>query len=359
MSPNAIPWYITHVSYAFAKIMPDGRVTNGDPVDIGRGAGCNADGLYYQLYQLKATRPYLKTILSVGGWNYRNQYLPVMSDNVKRATFIRTAVALALNYGFDGLDVDWEYPNTPDEGKYYVLMMKQIRQALNIASKADNKIYLLTTAIPSSQYLLRSFWLDQSRHYIDWYNLMAYDASVGTKNAVHQSPLYNSGPDSADAVISFMRSKGVARGQIVLGNPLYAHQYNVAINDVNKGLGSVKTSDLDTWLTNKEVQALIQSGEYTRYFDTNAQVPWLYCPSKGLFVTYDDVQSISSKVKYVNKKNLRGVFFWELNQDYLTERLDVAIIPNAQEVMTGLTYWPSLILCAPQSKFCNINCNSK
>ena len=361
MEIEAIPWYITHVSYAFAKLLPDGTVTNNEPVDIGQSAGCNADGLYYKLYRLKEQRPYLKTILSVGGWTYRDDFLPVLSDPVKRTRFVNSAVRLALDYGFDGIDADYEYPNTVEEGKLYTLMLKLIREKLDAAGRSDRKKYYVTSAIPSSKYLLTNFLLSQSRLYVDFFNLMAYDASVGVAKATHQSPLYpnpkdiNSG-NTVDTVVSFMMSQGVKADQIVLGMPLYAHQYKVASNDINKGLFSVKTNTVDTWLTNKDVYGLKQSGKYTEYFDSVSQVPYLYNAADGLFVTFDNIKSVVKKMKYVNARGLRGAFFWEINQDYLIDHLDVAILPTAQEHMSGLVYYSSSKICSPTSKFCNIKC---
>eukprot|EP00834_Sanchytrium_tribonematis_P004310 NODE_204_length_12954_cov_1.347880.p9 type:complete len:129 gc:universal NODE_204_length_12954_cov_1.347880:11680-12066(+) len=99
---SSIPWYLTHLSYAFAQVGPDGTVSNFDPVDVGNPSGCNAGGLYYEIYKLKQTRPWLKNILSIGGWTFRDTFYPVMSDPVKRAKFVSSSITLAMNYGFDG-----------------------------------------------------------------------------------------------------------------------------------------------------------------------------------------------------------------------------------------------------------------
>eukprot|EP00834_Sanchytrium_tribonematis_P004306 NODE_204_length_12954_cov_1.347880.p5 type:complete len:270 gc:universal NODE_204_length_12954_cov_1.347880:12041-12850(+) len=269
-------------------------------------------------------------------------------------------MVLTVIYFNLGLDVDWEYPNSLQEGSFYVTMMKDLRKALDFAGLRDGKHYILTSAIPASQYLLNNFLLEQSRKYVDWFNLMAYDASVGTSAAVNQSPLYKNPNDptgsSSSEVINYMRAKGVNRNQIVLGIPLYAHQYNVAPNDPKNGLFSPKTSSTDSWITNKDIVSLLNTGKYKQFYDGTSQVPYLYNSQDGLFVTYDNVQSVTAKVKYTNYKKLRGIFFWEINQDFLTDQLEVAVLPHAQETISGLTYWPATKLCSPTSIYCNIKC---
>lgn len=65
-------------------------------------------GCFKQLYLLKKRKPSLKVLLSIGGWTYSPAFAPVVADPVKRATFVRSSVAILENYGLDGLDVDYE-----------------------------------------------------------------------------------------------------------------------------------------------------------------------------------------------------------------------------------------------------------
>lgn len=76
--------------------------------------------------------------------------------------------------GFDGLDIDWEYPGAPDRGgqtqdtKNYVALLKTLRDTFS-SSGGD---YGLTFTAPSSYWYLRWFDLPGMLPYVDWINLM-------------------------------------------------------------------------------------------------------------------------------------------------------------------------------------------
>ena len=79
--------------------------------------------------------------------------------------------------GFDGLDIDWEYPGAPDRGgntddtKNYVLLMQTLRSTFD----ASGGKYGLTFTTPSSYWYLRWFDLPNLMKYADWTNFMTYD----------------------------------------------------------------------------------------------------------------------------------------------------------------------------------------
>jgi chitinase len=54
---------------------------------------------------------------------------------------------------------------------------------------------------------------------------------------------------------------------------------------------------------------------YTRYWDNASKVPFLFNIPEGIWISYDDLQSISGKSAYIIQQQLGGAMFWELSGD--------------------------------------------
>lgn len=75
---------------------------------------------YYKSFNdLKERKPSLKTFISVGGWDAGGQVFSDMAGSAgSRKTFINSAIEWMDTHGFDGIDIDWEYPAAADRGNY-------------------------------------------------------------------------------------------------------------------------------------------------------------------------------------------------------------------------------------------------
>ncbi len=222
-----IPWSrITHINYAFAHVGSDNRISVGNETSANNPAtgmtwpnvsGAEMDpafayqGHFNLLNRYKKLHPNTRTLVSVGGWAETGGYF---DDNGQRVssggfytmttqangavntaginTFADSVVAFIRRYGFDGVDIDYEYPtSTTDAGNpddftianarrgglnaSYNVLIKTLRERLDAASVQDNKHYLLSSAVPASGYLLRGFENYQSLKYFDYVNVMSYD----------------------------------------------------------------------------------------------------------------------------------------------------------------------------------------
>merc|ERR1712142_1220322 len=102
--PNNIdPTLCTHLNYAFAVLSEDGtRIVTFE---------WNDETLYKQVMNLRRQNPKLKIMISVGGWNEVVLKLSAMLQSKgKRQMFAQNAIQFVRRYGFDGLDLDFEYP---------------------------------------------------------------------------------------------------------------------------------------------------------------------------------------------------------------------------------------------------------
>jgi chitinase len=61
-------------------------------------------------------------------------------------------------------------------------------------------------------------------------------------------------------------------------------------------------------------------------WDDEAQAPFAYSESRGLFATFDDQRSVAMKTQYARDHKLGGIMFWELAEDRPENGLLTAIV---------------------------------
>lgn len=87
---------------------------------------------------------------SIGGWTLSDNFPSLAASEAARTKFAQQCVDLIKAYGFDGIDIDWEYPGyadhsgTPEDKVNYTLFLKAIRDALDVLGEQEGKFYGLT-----------------------------------------------------------------------------------------------------------------------------------------------------------------------------------------------------------------------
>jgi chitinase len=308
---------LTHICYAFANIK-DGEVVLFTERTSDQSQPRAVEGIAH-LRGLRSRHPHLKLLISIGGWEAEGFSDAALTEN-SRAQFAASAIRFMHLHGFDGIDLDWEYPSNdmagikarPEDKQNFTRLLAELRRQLNAESKAHGETYLLTIAAGAGQYYLDGVEMPAVAELCDFVNLMTYDFYNGwATRAGHHSNLFNTPidpeGDSCAKSVALFTAHGLPANKLVLGCAFYGRSLIApALGEagVAKSNGSASYS--------KIVHELILAGA-VRHWDETAKAPWLMAGER--FVSYEDEVSIAHKMAFVKQQGLAGAFFWEYSED--------------------------------------------
>lgn len=288
--------------------------------DSWNDTGTNLYGCLKQLNLLKRRNRNLKLLLSIGGWTYSANFKNPASTPQGRAAFARSSLDLLKNLGFDGIDIDWEYPQDPAEASHLVQLLAAVRHELDAYAQklGGPQRFELTVACPAGAQNYQKMDIRAMDKLLDFWNLMAY-GYAGSWDSVsgHQANLFPSRdnprctPFSTAAAVDYYVSQGVAPSKIVLGMPLYGRAFE---NTDGPGKPYQGVGD-GTWERGVyDYKRLPLDGAGVCY-DAGVGASYCFDEQQRRLVSYDTPPMTTAKADFVKQRGLGGAMWWESNAD--------------------------------------------
>jgi len=110
--------------------------------------------------------------------------------------------------------------------------------------------------------------------------------------------------------------------KLVVGVPFYGRAF-AGVKPQNNGLDQPYANYEGDHPWPQLVADFIDRNGFKRYWDSTAQVPYLWNAQTQVFISYDDPQSLQLKADFVKAHGLGGMMYWEQSQDPRGELLGV------------------------------------
>ncbi|XP_076292557.1 putative chitinase 2 [Lasioglossum baleicum] len=326
ISDNLRPELCTHLIYTFAGInRANWSIRSLDPDN-------DITGLrnYRRITELRQKYPHLKTVsLAIGGWNEgAKNFSDLAAVPEHRETFINSVILFLQEYGFNGFDLDWEFPadasrgGVPADRDNFVLLLKELKEAFK------EYRYSLTAAIVSNRGMLdNGYDIPEISKYLDHIYVMAYDYhGTWDRKVLPNSPLNSQDGADVKSTIKYLLDKGAPPSKLVLGVPMYGRTYILTTmpsspqeSPINKPCQAVGFSGPYTnekgFMGYNEICLEIMNNktEWSIGWDEGSSTP--YAVKGDKVVVYDNPTSIKRKTEFALEMKLGGVMIWSIDTD--------------------------------------------
>ncbi|KAF5295449.1 hypothetical protein FQA39_LY13110 [Lamprigera yunnana] len=357
--------FCTHLIYGFGGVNPSTHKATplNDRLDV-------AQNHYRDVTNLKRNHPALRVLLSIGGDRddpeHPKKYLKLLESYDSRVAFIDSAEALVTTYGFDGIDLAWQFPkNKPkkvhdtagaawnkfknvfvspseidpkhaDHRDQYTALVRDLK------SKFYSKGLLVTMSVLPN--VNSSIFHDVFKlvPHLDFITLWAFDYHTPQRNpkeADYTAPLYQSfnkkHDENGNSLVQFWLNHGCPNSKLIFGIPTFGRTWKMTKDlgldaappvfhvdgagepgNHTKEKGLLSYDEVCTRLSN------LHSSTSLRRVDDLTNKHGIYAfkladnkNKGGIWVSFEDPHMAEIKATYARGKGLGGVAIIDLTLD--------------------------------------------
>ena len=302
----------THLCHAFLVADGEGKVQTGRNVPSRELTG-------------QAHKAGVKVLLSLGGWGWDTQFASIVSKPEAEDRYVKSVMAIVDEYDYDGIDLDWEYPDTEQEVVGFERLTRRFRKELDAIGTKKGRPMVLTMAASSNPGTLK--WLGQG--------VPAGDDGLGQRDdlRLHRrldelrrpslAPLRlveaAGGKSPLDGIDHEVSARGAGPARQPAGgrdSPLRPRLRRRGALCLHQGCDQDRAVPRGNY---SNLHKLQNEQGWTRNWDDETKNPWLISPDRSIVIGYDDAESVALKTEWAMKQGFRGVFFWQIAADRLPD----------------------------------------
>jgi len=311
-------WSRTQTPSYSAEQIPMAKLTHINHAGVSFGGSANLvvpNGFLEPALIEKAHAAGVKVLLLLGGDFGALETKPSLIQ-----TLVRNLQVFEDAHGYDGVDIDWEYPSSAQDAATFLNLMAALRAVF------PSPTFVLSADV--APWGGSGYNFSNVTPIVDYYNIMMYDcAGPWTDDAQLNSAIFpdpfnpepyecEPGGSVKEAIDIYVNDLDIPPAQLNMGTPFYGYLYENAgalWGECSNCSNTVISENYGTFVK----QRINQDGWRT-FYDTYSLVPYLLRTNgKPGFITYDDAFSTFYRVAYsVWQRDLGGSFMWSLDADY-------------------------------------------
>lgn len=309
MPPAQIEWAnLTHV--VVGPVVPRSNGTLDTSLDTGQGAALG------RTLARDATANGVTPMLMIGGAGAHDAFLSAASAH--RVAFENRLLRLLDDWGYAGLDLDWEPVDDSDQP---VLL----RLVQDLRTKRPNLVLTVPVGWVNPNYqTVPAFYADLANS-VDRLDVMTYGmagAWDGWKSW-HSSALHGSTPSTPSAVdvnVQLYEDAGVPAAKLGVGVGFYGSCWTSPVTAPKQAIGgSTIVADDNVMSYTNIMQSYYSAANY--HYDSSAQAPYLsYSSPHGAqgctFVSYENPRSVRAKGQWAQAQGLGALIVWNINEGH-------------------------------------------